>query len=106
MDTELIEKINNIEEKSKYYNNEDNMYILEQKYIPVQMIDNEQMYYLPTMEEMSGNIQNKLKEIREQNSRALTDNTYDNNIIDEPQYIRGMTYSEPILVRGMTYENI
>ena len=53
------------------------------------------MYQLPTMETMYDIMNKRIEEIRYQNSHALPDNTYDNNIIDmeeKPKLIRGVTY--------------
>lgn len=103
MDPELIEKIEAIEDKSKTFDNELNMNLLQQTMIPINMIDNENRYMVPALEDMNSIMSDKLKEIRNSNSHALTDNTYDNNI----NFVRGMVYEEepkPNLIRGMMYD--
>ena len=100
MDPELIEKIESIEDRSKTFDNSLNTSILQQTVIPIHMIDNEQKYLIPTLENMDDMMSNKLKEIREQNSHALPDNNYyDNN----QTLIKGMVYDDT-LIRGMTYD--
>lgn len=102
MDPELIDKINAIEDKSKTFNNELNMNLLRQTTIPVNMIDTENRYVVPALEDMNNIMNTKLKEIRNHNSHAITDNTYYDNNSDN--LIRGMVYEEETLVKGMVYD--
>lgn len=96
------DKIKAVEDKTRIYNEEANKAILQQKQIPIELNDNTGLYQLPTMENMETIINSRLQEIRYQNSHAIVDNSYDNNIIDEESILkRGITYD---IIRGITYD--
>ena len=100
---ETKDKIKAMEEKTRIYNEEANKAILQQRQIPIELHDSVGVYQLPTMESLENLMNNRLQEIRYQNSHAIVDNTYDNNIIDEepPILKRGVSYE---LIKGITYD--
>lgn len=91
---ETKEKIKAYEDRTLTYNLAVDKALLEQKHIPIQLVDDTEMYQLPTMESMENIITKRIEEIRYMGSHSLPDNTYDNNIIDmeEPKLIKGVTY--------------
>lgn len=100
---ETKEKVKAMEERTITYNVEVDKALLQQKQIPIQLHDNTGLYQIPTMETMQDIINNKIQEIRYQNSHAIQDNYHD-NIIDSDECIalkRGITYD---LIRGVSYD--
>lgn len=94
---ETRDKIKAYEDRTLTYNVDIDKALLQQKQIPIELYDDTGMYQLPTMETMYDIMNKRIEEIRYQNSHALPDNTYDNNIIDmeeKPKLIRGVTYDE------------
>ncbi len=93
---EAREKVKSYEDRTLLYNIEVDKALLEQKQIPIQLCNDTGMYELPTMESMENIINKRIEEIKYQNSHAIVDNSYDNNIIEtqEPVLIRGVTYDE------------
>lgn len=102
---EVKEKIDSYEQKTITYNVEVDKALLQQKQIAIELHDDTGMYQLPTMETMENIMNKKIEEIRHQNSHALPDNTYYNNIINEENnLIRGVTYDpSPELIPGIIY---
>lgn len=95
---EVAEKVKAREDRTLTYNPEVDKALLQQKQVPLQLTDNQGVHLLPTMESMENIMYKRIEEIRYQNSHALVDNSYDNNIIEiEPNII-------PELIRGVTYD--
>ena len=90
---ETKEKIKACEDRTLLYNVEIDKALLEQKQIPIELHDSTGLQ-LPTMEILENMMNKRIEEIRYQNSHTLVDNSHDNNIIDEPKLIRGVTYDE------------
>ena len=88
---EVKEKVKAREDRTLTYDINVDKALLEQKQIPLQLIDNNNSHLLPTMNNMEDMINKRIQEIKYQNSHAIPDNTYDNNIV-EPELIRGVTY--------------
>lgn len=92
---EVLEKVKAREDRTLTYNPEIDKALLQQKQIPLQLIDNQGVHLLQTMESMENIMYKRIEEIRNQNSHALVDNSYDNNIIEQnvlSELIRGVTY--------------
>ena len=90
---ETKDKIKMYEDRTITYNIEIDKALLQQKQIPIEVQD--EFISLPTMETMEMMMNKRIEEIRNQNSHALVDNSYDNNIIDtdiKVELIRGVTY--------------
>ena len=89
---EVKEKVKAREDRTLTYNEDVDMALLMQKQIPVQLIESDSTPLL-TMNNMQDIMNQRIQEIRYQNSHALPDNstTYD-NIQVQPELIRGVTY--------------
>lgn len=99
---ETKDKIKAIEEQTRIYNEEANKAILQQRQIPIELHDNTGLYQLPTMETMESLMNKRIEQIRYQNSHAIVDNSYDNNVIDAEEVLtRGVSYD---LIPGITYD--
>ena len=91
------DKIKAYEDRTLTYNIDIDKALLQQKQIPIELYNDNELYQLPDMETMYDIMNKRIEEIRYQNSHALPDNKYDNNIIDmeeKPKLIRGVTYEE------------
>lgn len=90
------EKVKAMEEKTLTYNVEIDKALLQQKQIPVELYDNSGMHQLPTMQSLEDIIHKRIEEIKYENSHVITDNSYDDNIIEDKSntLIRGVTYDE------------
>jgi hypothetical protein len=89
---EVKEKVKAREDRTLTYNEDVDMALLMQKQIPIQLIESDSTPLL-TMNNMQDIMNQRIQEIRYQNSHALPDNsitnTYDNI---KPELIRGVTY--------------
>lgn len=92
---DVKDKVKAREEQTLTYNPDIDKALLSQNQIPVQLTDNTGVHMIPTYESMQDIMNNRIEEIRYQNSHAIPDNSYDNNIIENKQ---------PVLVRGVTYD--
>lgn len=96
------EKVKSMEDRTLLYNIEIDKALLKQKQIPIQLYDNAGIYQLPTMETMQNIINNRIQEIKYQNSYAIMDNSYDNiKNSDENILKRGIEYD---LIKGIIYD--
>lgn len=85
------ERIKAYEDRTLTYNPEIDMALLQQRQIPLEIMDKQGLHAIPTLESMGDLMNKRIEEIRYQNSHSLPDNNYD-NIIDETPLIRGVYY--------------
>ena len=92
---EVKEKVKAREDRTLTYNEDVDLALLTQKQIPIQLLESESTPLL-TMNNMQDIMNQRIQEIRYQNSHALPDNSieYNTNTIQqiEPELIRGVTY--------------
>lgn len=101
---EAKEKVKSMEERTLTYNVEIDKALLQQKQIPIELHDDLGMHQLPSMKTIENIMNNRILELKYQNSHAIPDNSHDNNIIDmneETSLKHGVSYD---LIRGVTYD--
>lgn len=89
------DKVKSYEDRTVTYNVDIDKALLEQKQIPIQLLDNQGIYQLPDIHTLQDMMKKRIEEIKYQNSHAIVDNSYDNNVVDT---------SHKELIRGVIYE--
>lgn len=93
---ETKEKIKAYEDRTLLYDVNIDKALLQQNQIPIELHDSTGLIQIPDMNYMEQMMNNRIEEIRYQNSHAIEDHKYDNIIdMEEPKpLIRGVTYDE------------